>query len=96
MVPPRIASSSNKGQHGIIEDVRVGRSKESVDSVGDHSLLVADVVSCFSRFVKYNVKSDSPAVDERPTIDAFQIMRQAQRSHSFIYKLPPPLMVRNK
>ena len=43
-------------EHSIYE-IYVGKSKDTLDTVGDHSLGVKEVTSMFGHFVKYSVRS---------------------------------------
>ena len=38
-----------------IKDIYVGKSKEALDIVGDHSLGVKEVTSMFGHFIKYRL-----------------------------------------
>lgn len=51
-----------------IEDVRVGNTKESMDMIGDFTLLIADVSVTFGRHIKYHVRSEtSSTATQTPT-----------------------------
>ena len=79
-----------------IEDVRVGKKKESLDVVGDYDVLISDVIQCFGRYLKYHVRDISPPQQSQHTrVDAFSIMMAAQRSLGAI-RFPPDVVERNK
>ena len=42
----------------VLKQVFVGQTKESLDQV-DHDLVVAEVLSVFGRYVKYNAEKES-------------------------------------
>ena len=97
MVLPRIATSSSKEDHQVVEDVRVGTTKDALDSVGDHALQVSDVTACFGRFIKYYVRGSSTTIPQASPIvrNAFQIMMCARKQQNTV-RLPSPVTVRNK
>lgn len=89
---PRLSDS--KAEHTTVEEVRVGSTKEALDTVGDHGLVVNDVTVSFGRFLKFYVLSTVPE-DLPPARDAFQVMFAAQRQLNSV-KFPPVINVRNK
>ena len=79
-----------------IEDVRVGKNKESLDVVGDYDVLISDVIQCFGRYLKYHLRGTSPPQQSQHTrVDAFSIMMAAQRSLD-AKRFPPDVVERNK
>ena len=56
MVVPKIESEKLIG-HSIYE-FDVGKLKDSLDNVGDHSLGVKEVTSMFGHFIKYRVQAE--------------------------------------
>ena len=54
MVVPKI--EPRKLIEHSIHEIYVGKLKDTLDNVGDHSLGVKEVTSMFGHFVKYRVK----------------------------------------
>ena len=73
--------------HGI-EEVRVGKSKECIDTVGDNNLLVSVGTAVFGHYIKYYVKCFSTQT-VKPHVNAFEIMLSAQAMMSSV-QLPLP------
>ena len=89
---PRLSDS--KAEHTTVEEIRVGSTKEALDTVGDHELAINDVTESFGQFLKFYVLS-TVSEDLPPARDAFQVMFAAQRRLNSV-KFPPMINVRNK
>jgi len=63
-----------KHQHRI-KEVAVGKSKDSLDTVGDHSILLADITTVFGVFIKYRVVAEEQESTHAllPVRDAFNV-----------------------
>lgn len=85
-----------------IEDVRVGNTKESMDMIGDFSLLIVDVSSAFGRYIKYRVRSEVSSTTTQATPgprNAFEVMMAAQgiiHATARTARHPPSVLVKNK
>ena len=80
--------------HCEIEEIRIGNSKESLDSLGDHNLIISEVVPVFGRYIRYYVKCNA-SPELQPIVNAFHILMQAGAARSNV-NLPSPLIVKNK
>ena len=56
MVVPKI--QPGKLIEHSIHEIYVGKSKDTLDSVGEHSLGVKEVTGMFEHFIKYRVKAE--------------------------------------
>ncbi len=84
---------SSKHDHNILKEIRVGKSKDALDTVGDHSITVEDVTNNFGCFIKFRITKEVP---EQPiVINAFTRMLEAQRDLARV-RYPPPVSARNK
>ena len=63
-----------------MEDVRVGKAKDSLDVIGDFSILVADVTATFGHYLKYYVKSNEVVPALSTGSNAFEVMMKAQKT----------------
>lgn len=82
-----------------LEDVRVGKAKDSLDVIGDFSILVADVTATFGRYLKYYVKSSEVVPALSAGSNAFEVMMRAQKTltaSSAQLRHPPKVPERNK
>ena len=57
MVVPKIEPEKWVGLEHSIYEIYVGKSKDTLDNVGDYSLKVKEVTSMFGHFIKYRVKA---------------------------------------
>jgi len=75
----------------------VGKSKDTLDNVGDHSLGVKEVTSMFGHFIKYRVKAEQ--VQERVwqpvSMSAFGVLMTSQRQLQSVCH-PTEISPRNK
>ena len=74
-------------------------TKESMDMVGDLSLLVTDVTVAFGCYLKYHVRSSmfsSPTPATRNTSDVMMTARRNLEASASQMRHPPPLIVKNR
>lgn len=81
-------------ENAEIEDIFIGKSKDSLDRIGDHSLATSEVVTVFWHFIKYFVKCCSTP-QSKPLVNAFNVMMQAQADLDNVGS-SPMLLVKNK
>ena len=90
---PRIDSS--KACNSILDEVRVGPSKDELYTVGDCQLMVYDITQSFGRFFKYYIKAPPREECLLPARNVLEFMFSAQRSLATL-RYPPVVTVRNK
>ena len=67
-------------EHFVCE-IYVGKSKDTLDSVREHSLRVKEVTGMFGHFIKYRVKAEQvqERVQQPASTSDFDVLMRAQR-----------------
>ena len=80
-----------------IENIYVGKTKEALDLVGDHSLVVKEVTSMFGHFIKFRVRAEELEVQAQQVVrtNAFDVLMRTQRQLQLVC-YPPDVPPRNK
>lgn len=75
----------------------MGKTKEALDLVGDHSLVVKEVTSMFGHFIKFRVRAEELEVQAQQVVrtNAFDVLMRTQRQLQLVC-YPPDVSPRNK